>query len=212
MAKIKYTESVFKLTKQRLNTIILNEVKSSPKTRKEIAQAFQKANRRIQNIEKAGLLSPAVASLNKGDINSFTKFSMKQDWDSLKVDYARAISFLRQPTSTATGVRQYNDHLMKAYELTEDEFRLMSQSLNNKLESVSDSEFVERYLMRYKDFTGELEQASSDVSQQIESEATSIQNAIENNVRQLAENLLSDTVRQLDEVERILKDFENFGL
>ena len=204
MAKIQFTKGVFNHTKTRLNSKILQAVESSPKLRQEIAQMFQMANRRIQNIEKAGLMSPAVVALNKGDINSFTKFSMSQDWNSLKVEYAKAISFLRQPTSMATGVRQYNNHLMKAYDLTPDEFNLMAQSLNDKLSSVSDSDFVERYLMRYKDFTGELEQASSDVSQQIESEATSIQNAIDNDIEQLAESVL--------EIENILKNFENFGL
>lgn len=205
MTIIKYSKGVFNHTKQRLNSKILQAMESSPELRKEISQIFQMANRRIQNIEKAGLLSPAVTALNKGDKTGFAKFSMRQDWNSLKVEYAKAISFLRQPTSTAMGVRQYNNHLMKAYGLTEDEFSLMSQSLNNKLSSLSDSDFVERYLMRYKDFTGELEQASRDVSQQIESEAISIQNAIDNDIEQLAE-------RVLDSLESILKDFEKFGL
>ncbi len=204
MTKIKYSKGVFNRTKHRLNSKILQAIESSPKLRKEISQMFQMANRRIQNIEKAGLLSPAVTALNKDSKTGFAKFSMRQDWNSLKVEYAKAISFLRQPTSTAMGVRQYNNHLMKAYGLTEDEFRLMSQSLNNKLSSLSDSDFVERYLMRYKDFTGELEQASRDVSEQIESEATSIQKAIENDIEQLAESVI--------ELENILKDFEKFGL
>lgn len=212
MAKIKYTAGVFNSTKTRLNGKILQAVESSPKLRKEVARVFQMANRRIQNVEKAGLMSPAVAALGKGNINSFTKFSMKQDWNSLKVEYTKAISFLKQPTSTAMGVRQYNNHLMQAYDLTADEFKLMSQSLNNKLASVSDSEFVERYLMRYKDFTGELEQASRDISSQIESEAISIQKAIENNIGELAENVLKELVGYPDEIERIMKDFEKFGL
>lgn len=149
------------------------------------------ANRRIQNIEKAGLLSPAVQALGKGDVQGFAKFSMRgKTWDDLKIEYGKAVSFLRQPTSTASGTRQYNDHLMEAYDLTEYEFDAMARSLSGKLSSLSESSFVERYLMRYKDFTGELEQSASDISTQIESEAESIQRAIDNEIMEDAEDIV----------------------
>lgn len=160
MAKVNYSKFVYSLTSQQIKKEVLQAAESSPKLRKEISRVFQQANRRIQNIEKAGLYSPAVTALNKGDISGFTKFSMKQDWETLKIEYGKAVAFLRQPTSTASGVRQYNEHIRKEYDLTKEEFDLMSKSLNNKLTSVSDTEFVERYLMRYKDFTGELETAA----------------------------------------------------
>lgn len=212
MAKIHFSDSVYKRTKYRLNGKMLQAVESSPKLRSEIARVFQAANRRIQNIEQAGLMSPAVTALNKGNITGYTKFSMKQDWNSLKIEYAKAISFLRQPTSTATGVRQYNKHLMETYGLTADEFNLMAKSLNNKLSSVSDSDFVERYLMRYKDFTGELEQASRDISTQIESEAISIQNAIDTHSGRLAEGVIRNKYGYTDDIENILRELEDFGL
>ena len=144
--KIKFSKSVFGATQRaKIKKEILQAVESSPEYRKEIARVFQMANRRIQNIEQSGQLSPAVQALNKGDIKGFTKFSMKGDWNTLKIEYGKAISFLRQPTSTAQGARQYGQHLQRMYDLTPDEYNLMARNLQGKLNSVSESDFVERY-------------------------------------------------------------------
>lgn len=208
--KIKFTKSVFGATQRaKIKKEILQAVESSPEYRKEIARVFQMANRRIQNIEQSGQLSPAVQALNKGDIKGFTKFSMKGDWNTLKIEYGKAISFLRQPTSTAQGARQYGQHLQRMYDLTPDEYNLMARNLQGKLNSVSDSDFVERYLMRYKDFTGEMEQSASDISTQIESEAQSISRAIESDLNRQADNIANEVGDMLDD---IIKSFEKFGM
>lgn len=209
MAKIKFTVRVWKSTKAQIRKEILQAAESDPRFRKEIARVFQQANRRIQNIESNGLLSPAVQALNKGDIKGFTKFSMKGDWSTLKIEYGKAIAFLRQPTSTATGTNEYARHLQREYSLTPDEYNLMARNLHGKLNSVSDSEFVERYLMRYKDFTGEMEQSASDISTQIESEAKSVQRAIDEEIERQV-NEVNDTLD--DMVKKILSGFSKFGL
>lgn len=211
--KIKFTKSVFGATQRaKIKKEILQAVESSPEYRKEIARVFQMANRRIQNIEQSGQLSPAVQALNKGDIQGFTKFSMKGDWNTLKIEYGKAISFLRQPTSTAQGARQYGQHLQRMYDLTPDEYNLMARNLQGKLNSVSDSDFVERYLMRYKDFTGEMEQSASDISTQIESEAQSISRAIDAEIERQA-NEVADVMNDMqNDIERILSNFGKFGL
>lgn len=209
MAKIQFSARIWKSTKQQIKKEILQAVESSPEYRKEIARVFQMANRRIQNIEQSGQLSPAVQALNKGDIKGFTKFSMKHDWNTLKIEYGKAISFLRQPTSTAQGAREYGQHLQRVYDLTKDEYNLMARNLQGKLNSVSDSDFVERYLMRYKDFTGEMEQSASDISTQIESEAKSVQRAIDAEIERQV-NEVNDTLD--DMVKNILRSFNKFGL
>lgn len=211
--KIEFTKSVFGATQRaKIKKEILQAVESSPEYRKEIARVFQMANRRIQNIEQSGQLSPAVQALNKGDIKGFTKFSMKGDWNTLKIEYGKAISFLRQPTSTAQGARQYGQHLQRTYGLTPDEYSLMARNLQGKLNSVSDSDFVERYLMRYKDFTGEMEQSASDISTQIESEARSISRAIDAEIERQA-NEVADAMEDMqNDIERILRNFGKFGL
>lgn len=211
--KIKFTKSVFGATQRaKIKKEILQAVESSPEYRKEIARVFQMANRRIQNIEQSGQLSPAVQALNKGDIKGFTKFSMKGDWNTLKIEYGKAISFLRQPTSTAQGARQYGQHLQRMYDLTPDEYNLMARNLQGKLNSVSDSDFVERYLMRYKDFTGEMEQSASDISTQIESEAQSISQAIDAEIERQANEAADQMEDMQNDIERILRNFGKFGL
>lgn len=211
--KIKFTKSVFGATQRaKIKKEILQAVESSPEYRKEIARVFQMANRRIQNIEQSGQLSPAVQALNKGDVKGFTKFSMKGDWNTLKIEYGKAISFLRQPTSTAQGARQYGQHLQRMYDLTPDEYNLMARNLQGKLNSVSDSDFVERYLMRYKDFTGEMEQSAGDISTQIESEAQSISRAIDSEIERQA-NEVADAMEDMqNDIERILRNFGKFDL
>lgn len=216
MAKIQFSSRIWESTKQQIKKEILQAVESSPEYRKEIARVFQMANRRIQNIENSGQLSPAVQALNKGDIKGYTKFSMKHSWQDLKIEYGKAISFLRQPTSTAQGAREYGQHLQQVYGLTKDEYDLMARNLQGKLSSISDSEFVERYLMRYKDFTGEMEQSAADISTQIESEAQSISRAIDAEIDRKANEIsgtLDDAMNKMsNDIERILNNFNKFGM
>lgn len=198
---------------------ILTAIESRGYLRKEIARVFQQANRRIQNVEKSGIISPAVVALNKGDIKGFTKFSMKHDWNDLKIEYAKAVSFLQQPTSTASGTREYANHLKKSYDLTDKEFGLMQDKLMGKIASVSDTRFLENYLMQYKDFTGELEQESRDVSDQIEDDAVRIENALDDAMEQVATSGTAEAyVNDVDAfntdapLKKILSEFEKFGL
>lgn len=207
MAKIKFSARTFaKTSKYKIRPDILQQLESSNAAREEIRRIFQVANRRIQNIESKDLVSPALQALGKGDVKGFTKFSMKHSWEDLKTEYSKAIGFLRQPTSTASGTREYNKHLQQAYDLSEKEFDLMAKKLNDKILSLDDSDFVEKYLMRYKDFTGELERTVSDVSQQMEDDAIQLQNKIDNEI----ENLVDYTAKQA--VDEIAKLFDDFGL
>lgn len=199
--------------KVQLRQDILQSLKSSPALREEIRRVFQMANRRIQNIEKAELVSPAVMGLNKGDIQGFTKFSMKGSWEDLKAEYGKAVAFLRQPTSTATGVREYNAHLMKAYDLKKDEFDLMAKKIQDKFLSVKDDNFVEQYLMRYKDYTGELEMEAEDVSQQIESDAVMLAEALEKDIQREADSAADAISSEQSALARdILDVFKKFHL
>lgn len=184
---------------------VITAIEQSPELKKEIAKVFQQANRRIQNVENSGIVSPAVVALNKGDIKGFTKFSMKHDWDELKIEYSKAISFLQQPTSTASGTKEYARHLKKTYNLTDKEFSIMQNNLVGKIASVSDQKFLEQYLMQYKDFTGELEQESKDVSDQIESDAIKIADSVQRNIDNAGEMVESA-------VQKILDSFKDFGL
>lgn len=217
---IGFTNKTFALTsKVQLDKQILTAVESRGYLRKEIARVFQQANRRIQNVEKSGIISPAVVALNKGNITGFTKFSMRHSWEDLKIEYSKAVSFLRQPTSTATGTKEYAEHLKKAYDLDDKSFALMQNKLMGKIASVSDERFLEQYLMQYKDFTGELEQESKDVSDQIEDDAVKIENALDDALEQIgndpnAEAFINDvdSYNTDEPLKRILDEFKKFGL
>lgn len=217
---IGFTKKTFALTsKVQLDKQILTAVESRGYLRKEIARVFQQANRRIQNVGKSGIVSPAVVALNKGNITGFTKFSMRHSWEDLKIEYSKAVSFLRQPTSTATGTKEYAEHLKKAYDLDDKSFALMQDKLMGKIASVSDERFLEQYLMQYKDFTGELEQESKDVSDQIEDDAVKIENALDDALEQIgndpnAEAFINDvdSYNTDEPLKRILDEFKKFGL
>ena len=208
MPKIKFSKRTFaKTSKYKIRPDILQQLEGSNAAREEIRRIFQVANRRIQNIESKDLISPALQALGKGDIKGFTKFSMKHTWEDLKTEYSKAIGFLRQPTSTASGTREYNKHLQEAYDIKPDEFDLMAKKLNDKILSLDDSDFVEKYLMRYKDFTGELERTVSDVSMQMENEAVQLQNAIDNEIDRIQDDVTPD-----EAVDYLTQLFDDFGL
>lgn len=206
-------------SKLHVDKQIMDAIESRGYLRQEISRVFHQANRRIQNVERTGLVSPAVVALNKGDIKGFAKFSMKHDWNDLKIEYSKAVSFLQQPTSTASGTREYSDHLKKSYDLNDKEFKLMQDKLMDKIASVSDERFLEQYLMQYKDFTGELEQESRDVSDQIEDDAVRIENALDDAIDKIARDPNSEAyVNNVDNyntdepLKKILLEFEKFGL
>ena len=223
MAKLNpigFSKRTFALTsKIHVDKQIMDAIESRGFLREEIARVFQQANRRIQNVEKTGFVSPAVVALNKGDIKGFAKFSMQHDWNDLKIEYAKAVSFFQQPTSTARGTREYSNHLKKSYNLNDEEFKLMQDKLMGKIASVSDERFLEQYLMQYKDFTGELEQESRDVSDQIEDDAVRIENALDDALEQIgndpnAESFINDvdSYNTDEPLKRILDEFKKFGL
>lgn len=202
---IGFSKRTFRASNVHIKKDVITAIEQSPELKKEIARVFQQANRRIQNVENSGIVSPAVVALNKGDIKGFAKFSMKHDWNDLKIEYSKAVSFLQQPTSTASGAKEYARHLKKTYNLTDNEFSIMQNNLMGKIASVSDQKFLEQYLMQYKDFTGELEQESRDVSDQIESDAIKISDSIQRNIDDAGEMVESA-------VQKILDSFKDFGL
>lgn len=189
-----FSGRTFRQQKVILKREIMTATQINPTIRKEMARVFQMANRRIQNVEKSGLLSPAVVALNKQDITRYTKFSTKNDsWFDLKQEYAKAVTFLNQPTSTASGTREYARHIKKAYDLTDDEYKAVMDKYLGKLNTLKERDYVERYLMRYKDFTGELEQTAKSAASQMESEAVQLIKALDNNVESAANTITEST-------------------
>ena len=116
MASSIFSVSVIKSTDRQFKEEIKDAILGNADFKKEINKILQQANRRIQNIEKANLASPALKAVyaERGKKNSFTYFSTRglnpqnsTDWEMMKYEYGRALAFLNNPTSTATGARQY---------------------------------------------------------------------------------------------------------
>ena len=195
--KFTYSSTVTGAVREAIKRDVIQSAVSDPKLRAEIQRIFQVANRRIQNVESSGVFSPAVASLGDRG-NRYTKFSLKgRTWNELKMEYGRAVAFLQQPTSTARGSKEYNTQLMKRYNLTEQEFSALTSEYSHKMHSLSGTDFVDKYLKRYKDFSGEYEQAVASSSNQMESEAHMFSEAFEN---QLIEDMtyIVDDFKGLD--------------
>ena len=206
MAKISFGNRVWKTTKQTLSEDIMNSagvdfntaegVALLSKYKAEIRAQFHKANMRIDRLKDLAdeefLISPAAVALSeRGDISSIEHFSMDHDWSELIQEYGRAVAFLRQPTSSVTGTRVYCNHLKETFELSDDEYRLVSRHIMDKIESVQDEKFVNMYLLVYKDFTDDLMAEARSVADVIEEEA-------KDEAEELSDQIQSDIQRMLD--------------
>lgn len=121
-----YSKSVISKLNNDDLAILLNAQQGTPELKRKMAKVFQQANRRIQNIKNAGLASPAVKAViaERGE-KSYTYFSASNldptnttDWDMLRYEYGRALSFLNNPTSSATGARQYIKYQAKSLNIS----------------------------------------------------------------------------------------------
>lgn len=121
--KYTYSKTAVKAKSQKFDKDLLKDIRGAvenhPETMKELKRVFQVANRRIQNIEKAkgDIISPALISLNsleRGN-NKFAVFNATgKNWFELRRLYAKAVTFLGEVTSTASGARQYTKQVRQA--------------------------------------------------------------------------------------------------
>lgn len=211
--QITFTPSVAKQFKNKLSKEIVNAVEGSPEMRKEIRRVFQQANRRIQNIEKAGVFSPAVAALGKGDIKGYSKFSAKgfgnvgSDWQSLKKEYAKAVSFLNQPTSSASGAKQFEAQVKKELNVDDDLWKAVRDSVIGNYNSVSSDLLL---ALPYSDFMQEVYSRARDASStQIEQQAIETANALEQSIKQQAEAIAEGVTEDMEEwLQRLANGFK----
>lgn len=135
--------------------------------KKQMLKTFQKANRRIQNVRNAGLSSPAVQQLisERGE-RGFTYFSGAKldprnptDWEQLKYEYGRAISFLNNPTSSARGARQYINYY-------KNELGVSFEGANKIIGLATEPEISENGELNIFSYSSILENIKSDVMQE----------------------------------------------
>lgn len=129
---VKYSKTVTNALKWKIDKSIIDSTDLTSGIRKEIQRVFHAANRRLQNIDNSGVFSPAANAVNEylsenvSDIarfNNFAKFSTAgKTFDELKRDYAAAIEFLKKPTSTASGARQFENEVKRQAGLSDEAF------------------------------------------------------------------------------------------
>ena len=181
---------------------IEESVESSPALRKAVRRVFQIANRRIQNIENAGLISPAVIALNKGNVDGFSKFSISAagDWPNVKEEYARACAFLARKTSTASGSREYKDFIQQDLNLENDDafFESMYHTI---AQNIAEDRAADYSYWSYSDAVRAVNDSTNDEINDIESNseeyADDIQNQI-NNAAQSIKNAINGSSFEID--------------
>lgn len=146
---------------------LVGVVKGTPDLKKQMLKTFQKANRRIQNVRNSGLASPAVQQLisERGE-RGYTYFSGANldprnptDWEQLKYEYGRAISFLNNPTSSARGARQYINYY-------KNEFGVSFEGANKIIGLATQPEISENGEINVFQYSSILENIKSDVMQE----------------------------------------------
>ena len=147
----------------------------TPDIKKQMMKTFQKANRRIQNVRNAGLSSPAVQQLisERGE-RGFTYFSGAKldprnptDWEQLKYEYGRAISFLNNPTSSARGARQYINYY-------KNELGVSFEGANKIIGLATEPEISENGEINIFNYSSILEDIKSDVMKEQKSNLDSV--------------------------------------
>lgn len=150
---------------------ILESEIGTAETKKDVLKILHKANRRIQNIEKSGLSSPALKALyaEQGRKKGFTQFSIRgldfsnpADWNAIKYTYGRAVSYLNNPTSSARGARAYINRQAK-------ELGIDFKSAN-KLVDISTSPYINENgdiaIFKYKEILNSYKDAIMEVQEE----------------------------------------------
>jgi hypothetical protein len=162
--------------------------------KQQMLKTFQKANRRIQNVKNAGLSSTAVQQLisERGE-RGFTYFSGAKldprnptDWEQLKYEYGRAISFLNNPTSSARGARQYINYY-------KNELGISFDGANKIIGLATEPEISENGEINIFNYSGILDNIKSDVMLSQKSNLDSVDsygNELEEKIIQALENVV----------------------
>ena len=178
-----------------LNLPIANEAFfNNPNVEKEIKRVFQMANRRIQNLKKSGVVSPALKSLElaTGKTDRFTVFSFSKNdvltttgQEKLSYAWGQAVAFLHNPTSTALGARQYTKDIAK-------ELNVSKERANEILGYLTDTEidFMGNiHLVNYRDTLNKIRRDSMDGKNEIQWTAENWKEQIMNALKKEESNL-----------------------
>lgn len=202
-----FSESTLKKVRRiKLDRNIITLEIETPNAKKEIKRVFQMVNRRLQNIRNANVLSPAAAALGVDLQNTkFTQFSVtNKDWNTLKIEYAKCISFLQNPSSTAQGAKQWTKTVQNSLGFSNETMEKVIKNIKENKEDFTLSSPIEHV-------KEEFETVARDISDQLERDAK-----VENNLQQLENELQkdwNDVEKSIDnDLQNVLNSFKNFKL
>lgn len=150
-------------TVSELRSWLMDATENDPGVRRDMAKIFQRANRRIQNLQasmdaqRIGY-SPALQAVLQytGDAGGrFSKFHMVKNWDMMLEQTAQALAFMNEPTSTASGARKWQREMTKGItdrfgdELSESDVSRMMRAVYDD-DMYGDEQFrqiAQRYLL-----------------------------------------------------------------
>lgn len=161
------------------------------------------ANRRIQNIEKSGVFSPALAHLGKDDIKGYSKFSIKgfgntgESWTALKVEYGKCVAFLNQPTSLAQGAKEFETQVKANMGISDELWSLVRE---NVLGGMTDS--VQAQLIAALPYTKFMEKV-------YQSATYTAGNEMEDLAVKVADQLQQEVDKAAEKVGQITEDWAN---
>lgn len=213
-AKFEYSKRVTSGLRNKVKQDIVKAIEGDAAMKKEIARVFQMANRRIQNIEKSGAYSPAVAHLGKSDVKGYSKFNMRgfsltgSGWNAMKREYAKAVAFLNQPTSSATGAKEFEAQVKKQLNITDDTLWAgVRNSILGNLDSVEGKIFA---ALPYASQMQEIyERAMQSSGTQMEDDAEAIARKLQQDI----ENGADEAAEKVEGVVKALDDmFEKFKM
>lgn len=169
-----FSKSVVKNLGRELRQDIMDALLGDNMLKKDINKVLQQANRRIQNINNKGYASPALKAVyaERGTSDRYTVFSIsgldlknQADWERAKYEYSRAMAFLNNPTSSATGARQYIEHQAR-------ELNIPFDSANRLVDMATSPQISENGTVNIFSYGSILDAFKSDVEQYGDSMAT----------------------------------------
>lgn len=195
MATVKFTFSlrVANSVRTKLNKAIIDSVESSPEMVAEIRRICQQANRRAQNVENAGVYSPAVAALHEQGLNGFTKFSSGGSWEQKKEAYASAVAFLNQPTSSATGAKEYVQQFARRQGVDTDTAQTILQAYDEMRNSSPEMQAtLERYPSSEQEILSDFSKVKREMYETKEEYAAALEAEIKKKSTVFGEGVLSE--------------------
>lgn len=109
--------NIFSARTRKLTQNKYRKVDTDKQLRKEVNRVFSMANKRIKRIDDSKKSSQAIGILKQRGIEKFS--SRGKTITELREIYNYAMSFLNNPTSTLSGIKEYNKYYAEKYKVDE---------------------------------------------------------------------------------------------